>query len=260
MGATAFPSDSPAPSYLEPLLGIVFDLDGTLIVSDQDFGRMRHEVIRIAELYGMGPGRLSISEPTARLIDTALDALKSQGLPDTLLFRFQADIHRTIDGIEMQALSRTRARIGAAVLLKALEERGFRVGLLTRSGESFCRAALIKTELAPYFPYLRTRSASGPAKPHPDALLLLLKEMGVPVGRALFVGDHRMDAECATGAGVRFFGILPEGPGNDPMTIDRFKAAGAKVVAKDLTELGRFLGVSSAPHTPPVRTGAASSH
>ena len=79
-----------------------------------------------------------------------------------------------------------------------LAERGFRLAVLTRSAEPFCRAALQKTGLAEYFPYLRSRSSPGPAKPSPEALLLLLEEMGVPPDRALYVGDHQIDAECAT--------------------------------------------------------------
>jgi phosphoglycolate phosphatase-like HAD superfamily hydrolase len=245
---------SEPPNYLDPLLGVVFDLDGTLVVSDQDFKRMRHEVVRLAELYGVTPGHLSIQEPVAHLIQEALEEMRKSGAPDAMGHRFQADVHRAMDAIEMDALPKTRVRAGAAELLAALEERGFRLGLLTRSSERFCRAALHKTGLLPYFPYLRTRSAPGPSKPSPDALLLLLTEMGVPPGRALFVGDHRFDAECAVGARVRFYGILPEPPGIDPMTVERFRAAGATAVAKDLTELGRFLRVLAAPRPATTQT------
>lgn len=238
-----------APPYREPLLGIVFDLDGTLVVSNQNFPKMRKEVIRIAELHGVMPGHLSTREPTARLITAAEDELSLAGVPETMRHRFVADVHRAIDAIEMEALPTTHARTGAGELLKALEDRGYRIGLLTRSCDAFCRAALQRTALAPHFPYLRTRSAAGPAKPSPDALLLLLHDMGVPPARALFVGDHTMDAECAVGARVRFYGILPETLGPEPMTADRFRAAGAAAVAKSLTELGRLIGVSS-PATP----------
>ncbi|MCI4351452.1 MAG: HAD family hydrolase [Thermoplasmata archaeon] len=234
---------SEPPNYLEPLLGVVFDLDGTLVVSDQDFRRMRREVIRLAELYGVMPGHLSIQEPIPHLIQGALEEMRKASAPEAMEHRFQADVHTAMDVIEMEALPKTRARAGAAELLAALEERGFRIGLLTRSSEKFSRAALHQTGLLPYFPYLRTRSAPGPSKPSPEALLLLLNEMGVPPGRSLFVGDHRFDAECALGARVRFYGILPEPPGPDPMTVERFRAAGATAVAKDLPELGHFLRV-----------------
>ncbi|MCI4337713.1 MAG: hypothetical protein L3J72_00190, partial [Thermoplasmata archaeon] len=84
------------------------------------------------------------------------------------------------------------------------------------------------------------------------ALLLLLGEMGVPTDRALFVGDHQIDAECATRARVRFYGILTE-PSGAPgaMTVDRFLALGAAAVAKDLPDLARHLGVATTPSVPP---------
>ncbi|HZY70190.1 MAG TPA: HAD family hydrolase [Thermoplasmata archaeon] len=249
------PDEHSAPRYREPLLGVVFDLDGTLVVSNQNFPKMRKEVIRIAELHGVMPGHLSPREPTARLISAADAELERSGVVEALRHRFLADVHRVIDAIEMEALPTTHARPGAGELLQALEERGYRIGLLTRSCDAFCRAALQRTGLAPHFPFLRTRSAAGPAKPSPDALLLLLHDMGVPPARALFVGDHTMDAECAVGARVRFYGILEETPGPDSITVERFRASGADAVAKNLTDLAQFIGVAvraPRPTAPPV--------
>ena len=232
------------PSFLEPLLGIVFDLDGTLIISHHDFLRMRREVVRLAERYGVTPGHLSVEEPIHRILEAAREEIRTSGAPDGLLFRFEAEFHKLIDGIEMEALPRTQARPGATELLRGLTDRGFRLGILTRSSELFCRQALARTHLAPYFTNIRTRTMPGPTKPSPEALRLLLEEMGVPVDRALYVGDHILDAECATGASVRFYAVLPDPSDNLSMTADRMVAAGAKAVAKDLTELGRQLAAA----------------
>ncbi|HZY92918.1 MAG TPA: HAD family hydrolase [Thermoplasmata archaeon] len=231
-----------APRYVEPLLGIVFDLDGTLVLSYHDFGRMRGEVIRIAERHGVPPGHLHPSEPIARILDAARSELTAAGIPDGSIFRMEAEVQKTIDAIELEALPRTVPRPGAARLLRTLTDKGYRVGLLTRSSEVFCRAALQKTELLPYFGYLRTRSAEGPAKPSPEALLLLLKEMEVPRDRALFVGDHQMDAECAIGARVLFYGLLDEPLVEGGMSLEKFQNAGASAVAHSLDELGEMLG------------------
>ncbi|MGI0070570.1 MAG: HAD family hydrolase [Thermoplasmata archaeon] len=236
------------PHFLEPLLGVVFDLDGTLVLSHHDFGRMRAEVIRIAEQYGVVPGRLSVQDPIHRIVETARQELAASGLPEGNLFRFEAEYPKRIDAIEAEALPRTVARPGAEPLLRALSERGFRLGVLTRSSEFFARGALGRTGLGPFFPYLRTRSAPGPQKPSPEALRLLLGEMGISDERSLFVGDHLIDAECATRAHVRFYGVLPDPSeaSTDPMTAERFLAAGAAAVAKDLLELARQLDVARA--------------
>ncbi len=247
------PRDS-APHFLEPLLGVVFDLDGTLVLSHHDFGRMRHEVIRIAEQYGVTPGHLSPDEPIHRIVENARAELVGSGAPEGNIFRFETTYQQRIDAIEAEALPRTVARSGADALLSALTERGFRLGVLTRASEFFARNALARTGLDRYFPYLRSRSSPGPQKPSPEALHLLLREMGIPDERALFVGDHLIDAECATRARIRFYGILPDPSEKapEPVSEERFLAAGASAVAKDLAELARHLDVAG-----PVRPAPA---
>jgi len=237
------PPESTPRAYLGSLFGVVFDLDGTLVSSDHDFLRMRREVVRIAEKHGVMPGHLTVQEPIPKIMDAALSELALSGVPEGERFRFEGEVNDTIDVIELEALPKTRAREGAIPLLEALADKGYRLGVLTRSSERFCRAALDRTRLRRFFPSLRTRSSPGPAKPSPDALLHLLKDMGVPMDRAMFVGDHPLDAECATRARVRFIGILPDG-GGGPELGDQLRAAGAMVVVPDLPALGREIGVA----------------
>jgi phosphoglycolate phosphatase len=248
------PPPDAEPHFVEPLLGVVFDLDGTLVLSHHDFGRMRAEVIRIAEKYGVVPGHLSVQDPIHRIVESARQELTGSSLPEGNLYRFEAEYPKAVDAIEVEALPRTVARSGSAELLKTLTDRGYRLAILTRSSEFFARAALKQTGLDPFFPYLRSRSATGPDKPSPEALSLLLKEMEIPGERALYVGDHLIDAECATRARVRFYGLLPDPSeqGADAMTTERFLAAGAAAVATDLAELGRHLGVLAGPRATPA--------
>ena len=236
------------PKFLEPLLGLVFDLDGTLVLSHHAFGTTRREVVRIAERPGVPPGTLSVREPVHRLVEQSREQLRKANAPDGELFRFEAEVPKAIDAIEMEALPRTVSRPGAAALLDALQARGFRLGVLTRSSESFARAALARTGLGPHFAYLRSRSAPGPAKPSPESLLLLLHEMGVPIERALYVGDHLLDAECARAARVRFYAVLPDPSEKEDLAAaaDRFRGAGASAIAPDLEALARFLAVAPA--------------
>ncbi len=239
------------PHFLEPVLGILFDLDGTLVLSRHDFGRMRKEVITLAERSGVPPGKLSVEEPIHRIVEATREELRTQGVPDGIFYRFEADYQRRIDAIELEALPHTEPRPGAKELLATLSERGFRLAILTRSSEEFARRALARTGLDPYFRYLRSRSAPGPSKPSPEALLLLLREMEIPLDRALYIGDHLIDAECATRARVRFYGVLPDPSEStaETMSADRFLAAGASAVATDLHELRRQLAVAAPPAT-----------
>jgi HAD superfamily hydrolase (TIGR01549 family) len=234
------------PPFTESALGIVFDLDGTLVDSQHDFPRLRKTVVQIAERYGVPPGRLSITETVVRTLRDATAIMAAENLPEGQVFRFEKEVNETIDKIEMEALPRTKATPNAGPVLKALTNQGFRLGLLTRSSEHFARSALLKTELAPYFPFLRSRSSPGPVKPSPEALRLLLGTMGVPPDRAVLVGDQLIDCECAVAARVKFYGVML--PPKDPLyvDIDRFKAGGATAVARDLTELASFFSVKVA--------------
>jgi phosphoglycolate phosphatase-like HAD superfamily hydrolase len=235
------------PSFTEPALGIVFDLDGTLVDSQHDFPRLRKTVVRLAEKYGVPPGRLSITETVNRLLRDATAILHQQNLPEGQIFRFENEVNESIDAIEMEALPRTKATPNAGPVLKALSDHGFRLGLLTRSSDHFARSALLKTGLAAYFPFLRSRSSPGPVKPSPEALRLLLGTMGVPPDRAVLVGDQLLDCECAVAARVKFYGVML--PSHDPLYVDieRFKAGGATAVARDLTDLAGFFGVKVNP-------------
>src|SRR5579859_6829349 len=239
------------PTFTEPALGIVFDLDGTLVDSQHDFPRLRKTVVRLAERYGVPPGRLSIKETVVRNLRDAIALLEQQNLPEGQVFRFEKEVN---DAIDMEALPRTKATPNAAPVLRALTQQGFRLGLLTRSSDHFARSALLKTELAPYFPYLRSRSSPGPVKPSPEALRLLLETMGIPPSRAVLVGDQLLDCECAVAARVKFYGVML--PAKDPLFVDveRFKAGGATAVARDLTELASFFGIKIAP--PPAEARA----
>ena len=131
------PVREPEPHFLEPLLGIVFDLDGTLVLSHHDFGRMRSEVIRLAERSGVSPGKLSVQDPIHRIVEATREELRNSGVPDGVFYRFEAEYQKRVDAIELEALPRTVPREGAANLLKTLSARGFRLGLLTRSSEEF---------------------------------------------------------------------------------------------------------------------------
>jgi len=246
------------PPYVEPILGIVFDLDGTLVLSRHDFPRMRAAVVMAAEHHGLPKGTMRPGDSVAATMAAARDALAALQAPEGAVLKFEAEANRLIDAVEMEALPSVVARPGAPALLAELQRRSYRLAVLTRSSEAFARAALHQAALDPYFPYLRSRSAPGPSKPSPEALEILLKEMGVPPARALLVGDHPHDAETAVGARVRFYAVLAEPPAPpDAPSLDRFRRAGASAVAPDLFELARQLGLPMLPGAgDPTRPGA----
>ena len=85
--------------------------------------------------------------------------------------------------------------------IRELAAAGVGVGVVTRQSERRAHL-LIPPELADCALVLIAHEQAEP-KPAPDGLLLALDRLGVPPGRALFVGDTRTDVVAARAAGVR---------------------------------------------------------
>jgi HAD superfamily hydrolase (TIGR01549 family) len=191
-----------------------------------------------------------VSQTIPVIMETAGQEIERAGLSPNPRFRFEAEATKKIDAIELEALPTTRAREGALETVTALRAAGYRIGVLTRSSGAFAEGALVKCGFRHLVHVLRTRSDSGPAKPDPEALLLTLTALEVPPNRAVFVGDHLLDAECATRARVRFYALLPPSPNKLGTDVDRFKAAGATAIATNYEDLRRQLGFPAIAATP----------
>ncbi|MDE1820505.1 MAG: HAD family hydrolase [Euryarchaeota archaeon] len=198
-------------TYHKPYMAVIFDLDGTLISSALDFHAMRKAVIELAQRSGVPPGELHTTESVPQLIEHAKTKLHAMTGADHLGMRFEGETNRKLDEIEMSALPTAKPTPGAKEALKSLSQDGYRLGVLTRSCEGFARTALHNVGVLPLFMKIRTRNDSGPAKPHPESLLLLLKDMNVTKDRALYVGDGSQDMECARAAGVDFTALVHPG-------------------------------------------------
>lgn len=206
------PGEPIGPStYHRPYMAVIFDLDGTLIESGLDFHAMRKAVIEIAQHAGVPPGELHTTMTVPQLIDAGKNRLRLMTGSDSLGMRFEGEANRKLDEIEMEALPTARPAAGAKETLPSLQKDGYRLGVLTRSCEGFAKSSLHNAGLLPLFAKLRTRNDSGPSKPRPESLLLLLKDMGVGKDRALYVGDGSQDLECAKAAGVDFVALVHPG-------------------------------------------------
>jgi phosphoglycolate phosphatase len=192
-------------------MAIIFDLDGTLVESPLDFRAMHKSVVDLAARSGVPREEFHTAKSVPQMMEIATKWLREMNVGDGPALRFEAEANKSLDEIEMAALPQARPVPGVKEVLAALHEQGYRFGLLTRSCDTFARACLHKSELLPLFSRLRTRNDSGPAKPDPASLTVLLKDMDVVRDRTVFVGDRALDIECSRGAGVDFIGIVHPG-------------------------------------------------
>lgn len=151
-------------------LGIIFDLDGTLVDSKLDFNLLCHQL--------GWPVGTPILEHLAQLTEPAE----------------RAHAEQVIANFEMQGAAEACWMPGAEALLHHLAAKGIPTAILTRNmraASQLCRERLA----IPVSLWLTREDA--PAKPDPTGLLQIAKHWQRPVQQLLFIGDYWFDLETA---------------------------------------------------------------
>lgn len=166
----------------------VFDMDGTLTLAVHDF------------------------EAIKRVLDIPLehDILHHlAALPEDEA----AAKHAWLLEHERELALNARPAAGAIELVRALQSRDCRLGILTRNAHELALLTLQAIGLGDCF---ATADILGrdeaPPKPHPGGLLQLAERWQVAPAELVMVGDYRFDLECARAAGA--CGVLVNVPEN----------------------------------------------
>jgi phosphoglycolate phosphatase len=207
---------------------VLFDLDGTLIdtvpdIADalaaalRDTGRAPFDEAQVR--HGVGHG-------TAALLARAAGQAAGEPPPD-LVARY--DHH-----FRQFAGRRSRPYPRLHETLAALRAQGARLVLLTNKERRYTEALLAAHTLDQSFDALVCGDTQPTRKPDPAGLLACLQRFGVARGRALLVGDSRIDVATARAAGIAVW-LVPYGynQGEPPAS-----AAPDRVIA----DLGALLG------------------
>jgi HAD superfamily hydrolase (TIGR01509 family) len=183
---------------------ILFDMDGTLLVPDLDYPRIKAEM-------GIGPG--PILESLAEL-----DNVRRQ--------KAQAVLHR----IEETSAQNSRLNDGCLDLLAWLAANGLTTALITRNSRLSAQTVFRLHQLS--MDVIITRE-DGPFKPSPIPLELACRRLGVKHDEAWMVGDGEHDIAAARAAGIRAVWISHD----KPKTFD----AEPWLTVNDLIELSGIL-------------------
>ena len=119
---------------------------------------------------------------------------------------FERRAERLIVDIEIDAAAGARTMPNADKTLKALKDRGIKIGIVTRN----CRPAVMTAvEMAGFvYDLLLTRDDVVKVKPDPQHLLDALDLLDRKPERALMVGDHPMDILAGKKAGTKTAAVL----------------------------------------------------
>lgn len=167
----------------------VFDMDGTLTLAVHDF-----EAIKRA---------LDIP-----LADDILHHLAALPRAEA------AAKHAWLLAHERQLAEAAQAAPGALELVRELQARGCRLGILTRNAHALALVTLQAIGLAECF---ASHDVIGrdeaPPKPDPGGLLHLAQQWQVAPSALVMVGDYCFDLQCARAAGAQALLVnLPENP------------------------------------------------
>lgn len=143
---------------------------------------------------------------------------------------------------EQMRSARPRALPWARGALRRLQRRGVRLGLVTASTRNVVEPNLGRLNLGGVFETAWYADDVANGKPHPEALLRALEDLGVDAADSVYVGDTPVDLAMAVAAGAPFVAI------GGTTTEAAFRAAGAERV---WTGVGAWaddlLGVRRAP-------------
>lgn len=202
------------PSGWAPVEALIFDVDGTLYSERLLRRRLLPRLAFGLAMSGFDGWRCLRALAEYRRQLEAMRALpegacpaglqlrrtvERTGLPETFV---SASIARWFEQEPLEDIPYCR-RPGLEEFLGMARQRGWRLGVLS---DYPAEAKLRALGVAGYFDVIAWSGEAGisTVKPHPAGLLEVLRRVGVPPGRACYVGDRaEVDAEAARRAGCR---------------------------------------------------------
>jgi phosphoglycolate phosphatase len=180
---------------LPEIRALIFDLDGTLIDSEQDLidatnamlgelGRPELPAQTISGFIGHGAAKL-----VARAIGKDADEAQHAVALETFLRIYEA--HK---------LDETRAYPSVREALSQLFP--VPMAVLTNKPTQISKSILQVLDLAKYFRAIYGGDSFATKKPDPHGAAAILEEFAVPGAAALFIGDSDVDVETARNAGM----------------------------------------------------------
>jgi phosphoglycolate phosphatase len=184
-----------------PVDAVVFDLDGTLVDTAPDIA---NAVNRLLATHGLPPQTVEfvesfIGEGSFGLIDKLYKAI---GL-ELDQARVSADVEKYLEIYKRNPVEKATIYADALAAIPALYAAGVKLGVCTNKAQLLAQAVLEHFGIAPYISAVVGGDMLSQRKPHPRHLLATLEQMDAAPEHTLYIGDTRIDAECAARAHVR---------------------------------------------------------
>lgn len=213
-------SEAPLPA------AVVFDLDGTLVDTADDFIPVVQQLQAENDMAPTAPERIrqSVSNGARALVCLGLKLEPEDPMVEVHRLRL-LELYERVLG------QHARLYTGMAQLLRRLETQQIPWGIATNKPRAYTVPLLQTLGLAPGSVTCPDDVAQ--PKPHPEALWLACRQLDCEPAASVYVGDHRRDIQAGRAAGMRTvaaaYGYLE--PGDDA------DAWGADALARCSTEV-----------------------
>ena len=220
-----------------PMLGVLFDLDGTLVDS------MPSIAAGMARTLNEFGHELS-ADTILPLIGAPMPTLVTQltGVTDDVA----DEIYQRYLALYYDEMIETTPPFdGAQSLLDRLTASGVPLAVVTNKNEHGGKLMVEVQGWERYFEVVVGRDTTARPKPWPDGLLHALERLAVPPERAAMVGDTEFDMKAGLDGGLRYRVGLLGARGADELDV-----SGATHVVSDLESVGDILldGVRTLTH------------
>jgi phosphoglycolate phosphatase len=211
---------------------VLFDLDGTLLDTIEDLTDSMNIVLKRLGFPGHTVGSCK------KFVGDGVEVFALRALPET--HRDDATVARC--AADMREVYRkrwalkTRPYDGIAELLDGLTARNLKMAVLSNKPDDFTKAMVAELLARWRFASVLGVRPSVPKKPEPAAALEISKELTIPPGRFLYLGDTGTDMKTATAAGM-----FPVGAIWGFRTADELTEGGAEVLVDHPSKVLRLL-------------------
>ena len=183
---------------------ILFDLDGTLLDTLEDIADAMNRVLseRGYAKHSVEAYRYFVGNGSLVLVKRALPKDRREDeVIRSCLEAFLHDYGRTWK-------VKTKPYEGIPALLDALTKRGLRMAVLSNKRDEIAKETVSELLSRWLFDAVVGQRDEVPAKPDPAAAIEIAKEMQIPPGEYLYLGDSAVDMKTAVAAGMFPVGAL----------------------------------------------------
>lgn len=217
--------DTPKPETT--LQGVIFDVDGTLIDSnDLHIAAWREAFARFGKTVGYDDVHAQIGKGGDQLMPVFLSPAELKEFGEAL-DRVRGEIFIA------DYLPRAAPFPKVRELLQRLKADGRIIALASSAKEAELTAHKKNLEVDDLLDAVTSADDAEHSKPCPDIFVAALEQLdGLAAGNVVVVGDSPYDAQAAAKAGMRTIGLLSGG-----FTAERLKKEGVIAVYRDIADL-----------------------